>query len=300
MLKLKKTTVVKILILAVVVFLVIAFTLYRTGLSPERDTGLDVPSITEENSVHFSEAPDKVGEDLWVRGEIDHVYISDSDNYFLNFCPDHRECPFSAPIFAEDTDEFEDIESWSGSEIYIYGTIKTYEGRPQIIIEDPKQIRLGEKNKDPFNDREDGKVEVISVIDGDTIKVSLKGVARPVRLIGIDAPEVKSPYSEEECYGLEATEYLEHLLSDSEVLLEWDEDLPKKDKYGRMLNYVYLPEGEFVNAKMIEEGYAFFYKKESFDKEEMFLRLESKAIKERKGLWGDQCQYYDQRPAEDF
>ena len=82
------------------------------------------------------------------------------------------------------------------------------------------------------------------VIDGDTIVLD---DGRHVRLIGVDAPEVDSPYRKAEPYGEESKEYLERLLERRLVTIKLGKE--KLDKYGRTLAYVYLNH-TMVNAKI--------------------------------------------------
>ena len=90
-------------------------------------------------------------------------------------------------------------------------------------------------------------VYVANVIDGDTL-VTADGIH--IRLLGINAPE-KNEYLYEE-----STEYLRNLIEGKYVTLERDET--NKDWYGRKLRYVYLG-NKFINAEMLEKGYARLY-----------------------------------------
>ncbi len=119
--------------------IIIGFFFYRTGLYKLHT--VEVPEVREDNLIHFSKAPENIGERYWVKGEVDHVFKSESSNYFINFCEVYKDCPFSGVIFSEQSANFEDIEKHEGEFIYIYGSISTYEDRPQIIIEDPVQIK---------------------------------------------------------------------------------------------------------------------------------------------------------------
>lgn len=73
-------------------------------------------------------------------------------------------------------------------------------------------------------------------------------------MIGVDAPENMVWKDRVEIYGPEATLFARAFLEGQKVRLETD--LQKKDKYGRTLAYVYLKDGTFVNARLIEEGLA--------------------------------------------
>jgi micrococcal nuclease len=97
-----------------------------------------------------------------------------------------------------------------------------------------------------------GMVRVTQVIDGDTIEI--EGGAR-VRFIGINTPETVDPRKSVECFGKEASNYTATLLEDGIVRLE--KDISDTDTYGRLLRYIYLPDGTFVNLKLVEDGYAY-------------------------------------------
>ena len=108
-----------------------------------------VPSIPSTNNqqptgsvIDYTEASKYVGEYKTVRGRVDNVSISAKNNSFLNFCPDYRTCSFSATIFSSDAYKFSNIRGYEGKIVEIIGLIKTYQGRPEIIINDPSQIKI--------------------------------------------------------------------------------------------------------------------------------------------------------------
>ena len=85
---------------------------------------------------------------------------------------------------------------------------------------------------------------VFKVIDGDTFEIE---TGEKVRLIGIDTPEKNEPNYEE------AKLFLISNIQGRKVILQ--KDVSDKDKFGRLLRYVYL-EGELINLRLVEEGYA--------------------------------------------
>ncbi len=91
------------------------------------------------------------------------------------------------------------------------------------------------------------------VVDGDTIVVD--GGER-VRLIGIDTPESVDPRRPVECFGLEASAFMEDLLPPgTDVRLVFD--VEREDRYERTLAYVYrVADGLFVNFHLVDQGYA--------------------------------------------
>jgi micrococcal nuclease len=90
--------------------------------------------------------------------------------------------------------------------------------------------------------------KVISVHDGDTITVQTDSI-RKIRLIGIDAPELKQPY------GIESKDYLNKILLGKTIKIETDKK--EYDLYGRLLGYVYL-DGVLVNSQILKSGNAFY------------------------------------------
>ncbi len=90
----------------------------------------------------------------------------------------------------------------------------------------------------------------VIVIDGDTIVLDGNEI---VRLIGIDTPETKDPRKPVQYYGREAYEFTKRLVEGKKVRLSYD--LNEKDKYGRTLAYVYLEDGTFLNAEVVNQGY---------------------------------------------
>ncbi len=118
-------------------------------------------------------------------------------------------------------------------------------------------------------------VSVSRVIDGDTFVTK---TGERVRLIGIDAPELKGS----KCYSGEAKSHLAALISGKKVDLKYDKD--KKDKYGRTLAYVYT--SVFVNQDLARNGYAapmFFAPNTA--KESTLLAATQQAQKEKRGIW---------------
>jgi len=97
------------------------------------------------------------------------------------------------------------------------------------------------------------------VIDGDTLVVDLGEARETVRLIGIDAPETGDGRTQLECFGREAREEARRLLSGRQVRLATDPSQDTRDRYDRLLAYVWLEDGTFVNLAMVETGYAFEY-----------------------------------------
>lgn len=96
---------------------------------------------------------------------------------------------------------------------------------------------------------------VVKITDGDTIHVERNGTDQTIRLIGMDTPETKKPNTPVECFGQEAAAHLQELLPiGTRVRLE--RDVEERDRYDRILAYVYRDDGLFVNLEMVRDGYA--------------------------------------------
>lgn len=126
---------------------------------------------------------------------------------------------------------------------------------------------------------------VTRVVDGDTIIVNIDGADERVRLIGVDTPESVHPdRSKNVKYGQIASDFTREHLEGENVALEYD--VSERDRYGRILAYVYLDEVMF-NKTLLEEGHA---KVATFPPNvkyvDDFTVLQEQARKDRKGVWG--------------
>ncbi len=132
---------------------------------------------------------------------------------------------------------------------------------------------------------QEGLFFVTRVVDGDTIVVEINNRQETVRLIGVDTPETKKPNTPVEPYGPEATAFTKGIVEGKRVRLELD--VQERDRYGRLLAYVYLPDGTFLNAELLRQGYARVLTiPPNVRYAEMFLALEREARENNRGLWG--------------
>lgn len=126
--------------------------------------------------------------------------------------------------------------------------------------------------------------KVVRVVDGDTIKVNFNGKEESLRLIGIDTPESVHPDGSRNTEaGKIASEYTRSMLENKEIILEFD--VQERDKYGRLLAYVWLGNTMF-NKTLLEEGYAqvsTYAPNVKYVND--FVALEKTARKNNKGLW---------------
>jgi micrococcal nuclease len=115
-------------------------------------------------------------------------------------------------------------------------------------------VRWGPGGGDP--DRAPGEAVVVRVVDGDTVVVAVGRAEESVRLIGIDTPESVARDRPDECFGAEAAQRLAELLPPGTVV-RLTRDVEPRDVYDRLLAYVQRePDGLFVNAAQVSDGYA--------------------------------------------
>jgi len=127
---------------------------------------------------------------------------------------------------------------------------------------------------------------VVSVADGDTITVAVNGVDERVRLIGIDAPELHNPTEPTECFAQESADFARGMLAGRSVRLVADPSQDDRDKYGRLLRYVFLPAGINVNATLVESGFAYEYSYDNrYQFRDEFLADQRSAQSGGVGLW---------------
>jgi len=117
--------------------------------------------------------------------------------------------------------------------------------------------------------------KVVRVLDGDTIEVLVDKKPVRVRLAEIDCPEKDQPF------GQAAKKYVLKIAAQRIVTVE----SKTKDRYGRTIGEVFLPNDDSLNRLLIRNGYAWHYKK--YSKDESLAELENQAHKNKVGLWQD-------------
>lgn len=130
-----------------------------------------------------------------------------------------------------------------------------------------------------------GLYAVTEFVDGDTITVDMNGAPETLRFIGVDTPETHDPRKAVQCFGTAAAQYTKNLIGTSPVRLEADPLNTNRDRYNRLLRYVYLPDGRLVNAEIIKSGYGFAYLSFPFSKSDEFAAHQTAARENNLGLW---------------
>jgi len=130
--------------------------------------------------------------------------------------------------------------------------------------------------------------KVVKVVDGDTFSVSFNNSTLKVRVLGINTPETVDPRRKVECFGKEASDKAKGLLTSQTVRLESDPSQGDKDKYGRLLRYVFLPNNIDYGLEMIKSGFAYEYTYDTpykYQKDYKSAQIEAERL--RVGLWSE-------------
>ncbi|HSX30889.1 MAG TPA: thermonuclease family protein [Candidatus Saccharimonadales bacterium] len=140
-----------------------------------------------------------------------------------------------------------------------------------------------------------GLYSIAHYIDGDTIAVNMNGSVETVRFIGIDTPETHKPNTPVQCYGPAAAAYTQNRIKSAggHVRLVADSLDTNRDRYNRLLRYVYLPDGTNLDQELVTKGYAFAYVSFPFTKSDTFSAAQANARANNAGLWGN-CQPYQE------
>ncbi len=207
---------------------------------------------------------------------------------FITFMVNHGNIDFSGIDWVKDRTE-EAIQSEEGQQ-YVEETKEISKNVFQELFYGIVGIFTGDDDSSEESTLE--QATLLSCIDGDTIKVSINGEEKTVRLIGIDAPESVNPDEELNTeYGTMASNYLSALLENvSTVYLEYD--VSTEDTYGRTLAYVWLtstpkePENNMLNAILVKNGYAddvVYMPNTKYA--DIFISLKETASENSTGLW---------------
>ena len=128
---------------------------------------------------------------------------------------------------------------------------------------------------------------VTNVVDGDTIDVRLEdGRIERIRAIGIDTPEVVDPRTPVQCFAREASAYAHTLLDGQLVSIGLDASQDERDRYGRLLAYLWLPDGRNFGEVMIADGFAREYTYDlPYASQGAFKAAQAQAMTNQVGLW---------------
>ena len=121
------------------------------------------------------------------------------------------------------------------------------------------------------------------VNDGDTIVLTN---GKRVRYLGINTPEIDHDNRRAQPYGYEARAFNKQMVLNRKIRLEFDQE--RHDRYGRVLAYIFLPDGIFLNEHLLQKGYAFFlFSKPNLKYNQRLLKAQQEAMKAERGLWNN-------------
>ena len=137
-----------------------------------------------------------------------------------------------------------------------------------------------------------GSDVVVRVVDGDTVELQSAGKSR---LIGVDTPEV---FGGQECFGREASAFAKRVLRPG-LRVRVERDVEERDRYGRTLIYLRLPDGRSFNEVLVAEGYAVpLTIPPNVRHADRFKKLARRARESAAGLWSSRsCDGHADRPA---
>ncbi len=175
--------------------------------------------------------------------------------------------------------------------------------KPYIVDDKPTIAEnnidnLGKDEEPPSSSNTFAEARVVRVVDGDTVVANVDGVEEKIRFVLVNTPESVHPKKGVEYYGKEASDFTKMNLEDKTIYLE--KDVSDRDRYGRMLRYIWLkrpatnePTDEEIeqymfNAILLKKGFANL---STFPPDvkyvDLFARLEREARENNLGLWGD-------------
>ena len=155
--------------------------------------------------------------------------------------------------------------------------------------------RLGVFKPVPAGDRRlyhDQTFTVVKVVDGDTLDLNIADPKADrehtrVRLWGVDTPETKHPRYGEMYWGPQAAKFAREMALHQRVRVILEPFEKSRGKYGRLLAYIYLPDGTMLNEELIKLGHGYADPRFRHILRKKFLQLQKEAQKEKRGLWKD-------------
>ena len=152
----------------------------------------------------------------------------------------------------------------------------------------PEKPSAEELKSQDFKKYHAGMFTVLNVVDGDTFDIDIAdgdNERTRIRLWGVDTPETKNPKVGVMYFGPEAAEFVKELTLGKEVTVYLDAERKSRGYYGRLLAYVKLSDGRFLNEVLLSEGYAYADVRFDHSFYNKYQQLEAVARSQKKGLW---------------
>ena len=138
------------------------------------------------------------------------------------------------------------------------------------------------------------KVEFFKCVDGDTARFVLNKKEVKIRFLGINAPEIEKDGKQAEAYGKEASNYTcRRLKNAKKIEIEYEKESDKKDKYDRLLAYVFVDD-KLLEKDILKKGYANVkYIKKSYKYYDELVKAEETAKEKKLGLYSNEDYDFD-------
>lgn len=167
---------------------------------------------------------------------------------------------------------------------YFYGTNNAGNNSAALHNVDEVPAQIMQINKEGLAPNHYINALVVKASDGDTVEVSYKGEFYKVRFLDVDTPESVKQGVPVQTYSKEASELTKGKLVNQPVKLVFEKSI--RDKYGRLLAYVFMKDGTFYNALLVRNGFARVeIVKPNAVYAGYFYRLQEQAIQDKAGLW---------------
>lgn len=101
---------------------------------------LSLPGLAHAGCIPFTDANQHIGATRCITGKVLRVEKGDKGVTYLDFCEDHRTCPFNVVVFASDLKDVGDVRELQGRTVEVHGEVKQYDGRAEIILSRARQL----------------------------------------------------------------------------------------------------------------------------------------------------------------
>lgn len=160
------------------------------------------------------------------------------------------------------------------------------------ILQDKLPKKESPKNQGLSGFERNGFVRITVVHDGATVSIKIGDGEEKIRLIGIDAPELG-----QEPWGKKAKRKLQDIIRRTDKSVRIELDVEERDKYGRLLAYLWTKDGRLVNEEMVRSGYALLYTiSPNVKYVERLREAQEMAYKKKVGIWGEKG--LEERPSD--
>lgn len=151
-----------------------------------------------------------------------------------------------------------------------------------------KSLQSAQRDSGDISKYHGRQFAVVKVVDGDALDIDIPDGNynhTRIRLWGIDTPETKDPRTGPMYFGKEASDFATKRAFGKQVTIYLEKGKNPRDKYHRLLAYIQLPDGTFLNEVLLSEGYAYADLRFKHGLYNKYKQLESVARSQKKGLW---------------